>query len=156
MRSRGSTYPIILVVFLKVKGALEVAKTSLRCEIDLNAQFGANRTYRVESADVAENAHLRHVTTRFRGDAYETFRRPDDKIPFGSSKQGPLVHVSGLISHIEHMGVKRRRGFRTIGRHNTARRRALMSDGRLHSEWCFRVVPPTRSYWLFLQKLKGS
>ena len=112
--SRGSTYPIILVVFLKVKGALEVAKTGLRCEIDLNAQFGANRTYRVESADVAENAHLRHVTTRFRGDAYETFRRPDDKIPFGSSKQGPLVHVSGLISHIGHMGVKRRRGFRTL------------------------------------------
>ena len=33
--------------------------------------------------------------------------------------------------------------------HGAARRGALPSDGRLHSERCIRVVPPTRSYWLF-------
>ena len=44
VRSRGSTYPIVLVIFLKVKGALEVAENGLRCEIDLNAQLGFNRT----------------------------------------------------------------------------------------------------------------
>ena len=44
VRSRGSTYPIALVIFLKVKGALEVAENGLRCEIDLNAQLGFNRT----------------------------------------------------------------------------------------------------------------
>ena len=44
VRSRGFTYPIVLVIFLKVKGALEVAENGLRCDIDLNAQLGFNRT----------------------------------------------------------------------------------------------------------------
>ena len=44
LRSRGSTYPIILVILLKVKGVLEVTENGLRCEIDLNAQLGFNRT----------------------------------------------------------------------------------------------------------------
>ena len=44
VRSRGSTYPITLVILLKVKGALEVAENGLRCEIDLNPQLGFNRT----------------------------------------------------------------------------------------------------------------
>ena len=35
------------------------------------------------------------------------------------------------------------------GHHDAARRGALLSHGRLHSERCVRVVPPTRSHWLF-------
>ena len=37
VRSPGSTYPIILVILLKVKGVLEVTENGLRCEIDLSA-----------------------------------------------------------------------------------------------------------------------
>jgi len=49
VRWRGSTYPIVSVIFLKVKGPLEVAQNGLRCGIDLNLPLGYRPAWKVET-----------------------------------------------------------------------------------------------------------
>ena len=55
-------------------------------------------------------------------------------------------HVATTIATLPPAPAPRGPAPALCGHHGAARRGALPSDSRLHSEQCVRVVPPTRSY----------